>query len=115
MVEPFTIAANVTGQVNRPRKQDVALIYGAGDGTDDHCAGAEGFIGRKRSPVVDRIEERLLDGEQSGADWTLNNGQHSLAKISLQQKALKPTLIVDAACHRYRKRRFYLHRLRRIV
>lgn len=36
--------------------------------------------------------------KQSGADWTLNNGQHSLAEF-LQQKALKPTLIVDAACH----------------
>ena len=29
MVEPFTIAANVTGQAN-PGEQDVALIYGAG-------------------------------------------------------------------------------------
>ncbi|MCR4460501.1 zinc-binding dehydrogenase [Salmonella enterica subsp. enterica serovar Dublin] len=48
--------------------------------------------------VVDRIEERLAMAKQSGADWTLNNGQHSLAEF-LQQKALKPTLIVDAACH----------------
>ena len=29
MVEPFTIAANVTGQA-KPTEQDVALIYGAG-------------------------------------------------------------------------------------
>ncbi|EFT6000659.1 alcohol dehydrogenase catalytic domain-containing protein [Salmonella enterica] len=36
--------------------------------------------------------------EYAVADWTLNNGQHSLAEF-LQQKALKPTLIVDAACH----------------
>ncbi len=48
--------------------------------------------------VVDRIEERLAMAKQSGADWSLNNGQHSLAEF-LQQKALKPTLIVDAACH----------------
>lgn len=29
MVEPFTIAANVTGQIN-PTENDIALIYGAG-------------------------------------------------------------------------------------
>ena len=29
MVEPFTIAANVTGQV-KPTAQDIALVFGAG-------------------------------------------------------------------------------------
>ncbi|MBE8178618.1 alcohol dehydrogenase catalytic domain-containing protein, partial [Leptospira borgpetersenii serovar Ballum] len=29
MIEPFTIAANVTGQVS-PGAQDIALVYGAG-------------------------------------------------------------------------------------
>lgn len=97
MVEPFTIAANVTGQVN-PTEQDVALIYGAGPMGLTTVQALKGVYQVKTVIVVDRIEERLAMAKQSGADWTLNNGQHSLAEF-LQQKALKPTLIVDAACH----------------
>lgn len=97
MVEPFTIAANVTGQVN-PTEQDVALIYGAGPMGLTTVQALKGVYQVKTVIVVDRIVERLAMAKQSGADWTLNNGQHSLAEF-LQQKALKPTLIVDAACH----------------
>ncbi|ASO59707.1 Zn-dependent oxidoreductase [Salmonella enterica] len=97
MVEPFTIAANVTGQVN-PTEQDVALIYGAGPMGLTTVQALKGVYQVNTVIVVDRIEERLAMAKQSGADWTLNNGQHSLAEF-LQEKALKPTLIVDAACH----------------
>lgn len=48
MVEPFTIAANVTGQVN-PTEQDVALIYGAGPMGLTTVQALKGFIRLKRS------------------------------------------------------------------
>lgn len=76
----------------------MALIYGAGPMGLTTVQALKGVYQVKTVIVVDRIEERLAMAKQSGADWTLNNGQHSLAEF-LQQKALKPTLIVDAACH----------------
>ncbi len=33
--------------------------------------------------------------KRNGADWTINNGQTSLAEC-LQDKGIKPTLIIDA-------------------
>lgn len=97
MVEPFTIAANVTGQVN-PTEKDVALIYGAGPMGLTTVQALKGVYGVKQVIVVDRIEERLTMAQNSGADWVINNAEHSLAEI-LEEKGIKPTLIVDAACH----------------
>lgn len=57
MVEPFTIAANVTGQVN-PTEQDVALIYGAGPMGLTTVQALKGVYQVKTVIVVDRIEER---------------------------------------------------------
>ena len=48
--------------------------------------------------VVDRIDERLAMAQRSGADWVLNNGNLDLHK-ALEEKGIKPTLIIDAACH----------------
>ena len=73
MVEPFTIAANVTGQAN-PTEQDVALIYGAGPMGLVTVQALKGVYKVKQVIVVDRIDERLAMAQRSGADWVLNNG-----------------------------------------
>ena len=97
MVEPFTIAANVTGHVN-PTEQDVALVYGAGPMGLVTVQALKGVYKVKQVIVVDRIEERLAMAQRSGADWVINNGNQSLQAV-LDEKGIKPTLIVDAACH----------------
>lgn len=97
MIEPFTIAANVTGQVN-PTEQDVALVYGAGPMGLVTVQALKGVYKVKQVIVVDRIQERLMMAERSGADWTINNSDLSLPDV-LAEKGIKPTLIVDAACH----------------
>ena len=97
MVEPFTIAANVTGQAN-PTEQDVALIYGAGPMGLVTVQALKGVYKVKQVIVVDRIDERLEMAQRSGADWVLNNGEQSL-QAALDAKGIKPTLIIDAACH----------------
>lgn len=97
MVEPFTIAANVTGQVN-PEKEDIALIYGAGPMGLTTLQALKNVYQVKKTIVVDRIEERLAMARKNGADWTINNSELDLSTL-LNEKNIKPTLIVDAACH----------------
>ncbi|WP_312466661.1 Zn-dependent oxidoreductase [Pseudescherichia sp.] len=97
MVEPFTIAAQVTGHVS-PTEQDVALVYGAGPMGLVTVQALKGVYNVKQVIVTDRIEERLAMAEKSGADWTINNGTTSLQE-ALAEKGVKPTLIIDAACH----------------
>ena len=97
MVEPFTIAANVTGQA-KPTEQDVALIYGAGPMGLVTVQALKGVYKVKQVIVVDRIDERLGMAQRSGADWVFNNSEHSL-QAALEEKGIKPTLIIDAACH----------------
>lgn len=97
MVEPFTIAANVTGQA-KPTPQDVALVYGAGPMGLVTVQALKGVYNVRQVIVVDRIAERLAMAEQSGADWTINNAERSLP-AELEAKGIKPTLIIDAACH----------------
>ncbi|MVT05091.1 Zn-dependent oxidoreductase [Enterobacter sp. 10-1] len=94
MVEPFTIAANVTGQVT-PTGQDVALVYGAGPMGLTTIQVLKQVYKVGQVIVVDRIEERLQMAKRNGADRAINNGEASLAEV-LQ---VKPTLIIDAACH----------------
>lgn len=97
MVEPFTIAANVTGQAS-PTEQDVALIYGAGPMGLVTVQALKGVYKVKQVIVVDRIDERLAMAQRSGADWVFNNGEQSL-QVALDEKGIRPTLIIDAACH----------------
>lgn len=97
MVEPFTIAANVTGHVS-PTEQDIALIYGAGPMGLVTVQALKGVYKVKQVIVVDRIEERLAMAERSGADWVINNSDQSPQAL-LEEKGIKPTLIIDAACH----------------
>ncbi|HAT1622623.1 TPA: Zn-dependent oxidoreductase [Raoultella planticola] len=97
MVEPFTIAANATGQLN-PREDDIALIYGAGPMGLTTVQALKGVYKVHQVIVADRIHERLEMAKHSGADIVLNNSDRSLKEI-LTEKGIKPTLIVDAACH----------------
>ena len=97
MVEPFTIAANVTGQA-KPTEQDIALVYGAGPMGLVTVQALKGVYNVRQVIVVDRIDERLAMAQRSGADWVLNNGNLDLHK-ALEEKGIKPTLIIDAACH----------------
>lgn len=97
MVEPFTISANVTAQV-KPTEQDVALIYGAGPMGLTSVQVLKGVFNVKEVIVVDRISERLDMALRSGADRVINNALLSL-KDELEALNIKPTLIIDAACH----------------
>ncbi|MBN3229275.1 Zn-dependent oxidoreductase [Pectobacterium brasiliense] len=97
MVEPFTISANVTAQV-KPTEQDVALIYGAGPMGLTSVQVLKGVFNVKEVIVVDRISERLDMALHSGADRVINNASLSL-KDELEALNIKPTLIIDAACH----------------
>lgn len=97
MVEPFTIAANVTGQA-KPITQDVALIYGAGPMGLVTIQALKGVYKVSQVIVVDRIPERLAMAERSGADWVINSAEQPL-QGALEEKNIRPTLIVDAACH----------------
>ena len=97
MIEPFTIAANVTGQVS-PMENDIALIYGAGPMGLTTVQVLKNVYNVSQVIVVDRISERLAMAQASGADWVIDNAQQSLASV-LAEKNIKPTLIIDAACH----------------
>lgn len=97
MVEPFTIAANITAQL-QPTAQDVALVYGAGPMGLTIIQALKGVYGVKQVIVVDRIAERLQMARENGADLTLDNTDQPLAE-QLAQRQLAPTLVIDAACH----------------
>ncbi|MCG8710605.1 Zn-dependent oxidoreductase [Brenneria sp. 4F2] len=97
MVEPFTISANVTAQI-KPTEQDVALIYGAGPMGLTSVQVLKGVYQVKEVIVVDRIPERLTLAQRCGATKVINNALLSL-KDELDKLNIKPTLIIDAACH----------------
>ena len=80
MVEPFTIAANVTGQIN-PTENDIALIYGAGPMGLTTVQALKRVYKVKTVVIADRIDERLSMAKQCGADWAINNSQHSLQEF----------------------------------
>ncbi|KAB8311286.1 MULTISPECIES: Zn-dependent oxidoreductase [Rahnella] len=97
MVEPFTIAANITAFL-KPTPQDTALVYGAGPMGLTVIQVLKGVYGVKNVIVTDRIEERLHMALDSGADWTINNSERNVAEV-LSAEGVRPTIIVDAACH----------------
>ena len=97
MVEPFTIAANITAFL-KPQPQDTALVYGAGPMGLTVIQVLKGVYGVAKVIVADRIEERLAMAKQSGADQTINNQQQSVAD-ALSSDGIRPTLVIDAACH----------------
>lgn len=95
LVEPFTIAANITAFL-QPAASDIALIYGAGPMGLTAIQVLKGVYGVKQVIVVDRLAERLALAQQNGADRVLNNSEQPLAE---QLDGVQPTLIIDAACH----------------
>ncbi|HEY1845447.1 MAG TPA: Zn-dependent oxidoreductase [Buttiauxella sp.] len=97
MVEPFTIAANICSQMN-PGPLDTALIYGAGPMGLTSIQALRGVYGVKEIIVVDRIDERLAMAKDNGADRIINNASLDL-KTELETLGIRPTLIIDAACH----------------
>ncbi|HFF1756257.1 TPA: D-mannonate dehydratase ManD [Escherichia coli] len=97
MIEPFTIAANVTGH-GQPTENDTVLVYGAGPIGLTIVQVLKGVYNVKNVIVADRIDERLEKAKESGADWVINNSQTPLGEI-FAEKGIKPTLIIDAACH----------------
>jgi L-gulonate 5-dehydrogenase len=97
IVEPFTIAANVTGQA-KPREQDIALVYGAGPMGLTTIQVLKRVYNVHKVIVADQIPERLQMAQQNGADWTINNKEQPLAQ-ALEEQGIRPTLIIDAACH----------------
>lgn len=97
MIEPFTIAANATYRLN-PTEKDTALIYGAGPMGLTCIQVLKGVYGVKEIIVADRIPERLEMALKSGADRIIDNTHISL-KDELEKLGIKPTLIIDAACH----------------
>ncbi len=97
MVEPFTIAANITAFL-KPDTQDTALVYGAGPMGLTVIQVLKGVYGVQKVIVTDRIEERLKMAGENGADWAINN-QHTSVAEQLTAENIRPTLVIDAACH----------------
>ncbi len=97
MVEPFTIAANICCQMS-PGPLDTALIYGAGPMGLTTIQVLRGVYGVKEIVAVDRIDERLAMAKSNGADRVINNANLDL-KAELETLGIRPTLIIDAACH----------------
>ncbi|WP_044179553.1 Zn-dependent oxidoreductase [Phytobacter massiliensis] len=97
MVEPFTIAANITAQL-KPTQQDIALVYGAGPMGLTIIQALKNVFAVKQVIVADRIPERLKMAKENGADWVIDNSHQPLAEVFGKEGVL-PTLIIDAACH----------------
>lgn len=95
LVEPFTIAANITAFL-KPQAEDVALIFGAGPMGLTAIQVLKGVYHVRKVMVADRLPERLAMAKANGADVTLNNSEIPLAA---QLEGEQPTLIIDAACH----------------
>lgn len=95
LVEPFTIAANISAFL-QPVPDDVALIYGAGPMGLTAIQVLKGVYKVRTVIVADRLEERLTMARENGADQALNNSTLPLAE---QLNGVQPTLIIDAACH----------------
>lgn len=95
LVEPFTIAANITAYL-QPQPQDTALVYGAGPMGLTAIQVLKGVYGVKRVLVVDRLPERLQLAIENGADQAFNNAD---IPLTAQLEGVQPTLIIDAACH----------------
>ncbi|MDY1815449.1 Zn-dependent oxidoreductase [Klebsiella pneumoniae] len=89
MVEPFTIAANITAQL-QPTAQDIALVYGAGPMGLTIIQALKGVYGVKQVIVVDRIAERLQMARENGADLTLDNTLTSRSRNSWRSGSLPP-------------------------
>ncbi len=97
LVEPFSIAANITDHTS-VFASDVALVYGAGPIGLTVIQVLKRVYGVKELIVTDRIDQRLDAARHNGADRVINTAQTALP-AALADAGIKPTLIIDAACH----------------
>ncbi|MGY4303159.1 L-gulonate 5-dehydrogenase [Bradyrhizobium sp. USDA 4369] len=97
LVEPFSIAANITDHA-RVFAADIALVYGAGPIGLTVIQVLKHVYGVKELIVTDRIDARLDAARHNGADRVINTAQAALP-AALVDAGVKPTLIIDAACH----------------
>ncbi|WP_414148435.1 Zn-dependent oxidoreductase [Erwinia sp. BNK-24-b] len=95
LIEPFTIAANICAFL-QPQPGDIALIFGAGPMGLTAIQALKGVYNLSKVIVADRLPERLKMAQENGADVVLNNSEIPLAA---QLEGIRPTLIIDAACH----------------
>lgn len=95
LVEPFTIAANICAYL-KPQPQDIALVYGAGPMGLTAIQALKYVYNVKKVIVAERLEERLQRALKNGADEVINNSNTDTASLL---NGLKPTLIIDGACH----------------
>ncbi len=84
MIEPFTIAANVTGH-GQPTENDTVLVYGAGPIGLTIVQVLKGVYNVKNVIVADRIDERLEKAKESGLTGRLITARHRLARFSLKK------------------------------
>ncbi len=85
MIEPFTIAANVTGH-GQPTENDTVLVYGAGPIGLTIVQVLKGVYNVKNVIVADRIDERLEKSERErGQTGRLITARHRLARVSLKK------------------------------
>lgn len=97
LVEPYSIAANITAQLN-PTPHDIALVYGAGPMGLAVIQVLKAVFGVAHLVVTDRVATRLDRAIECGADRVVNNKNNNLQDY-FDEYGLAPTLIVDAACH----------------
>lgn len=84
MIEPFTIAANVTGH-GQPTENDTVLVYGAGPIGLTIVQVLKGVYNVKNVIVADRIDERLEKAKRAGQTGRLITARHRLARFSLKR------------------------------
>ncbi|WP_019938091.1 Zn-dependent oxidoreductase [Bordetella sp. FB-8] len=100
VIEPFAVAANVTGRTG-VFPSDVALIYGAGPVGLNLMQVLKRVYGI-RAFITDHFDERLALALQMGAaeDEIINTAREPLEQ-ALAKRGVQggPTLIYDAVCH----------------
>ncbi len=96
-VEPFSIAANMLSRTG-VEPFEVALVYGAGPIGMTVIQALKGVHRVEKLIVVDHIETRLNWARAAGADLAIDTSNLELPGF-LAERGLKPTLIIDAACH----------------
>jgi L-gulonate 5-dehydrogenase len=97
LVEPFSVAANITDHTG-VFATDVALVYGAGPIGLTVIQVLKHVYGVRELIVTDRIDARLEAARVNGADRVINTARTALSG-ELAQSGTRPTLIIDAACH----------------
>ncbi|HLZ05295.1 MAG TPA: Zn-dependent oxidoreductase [Bradyrhizobium sp.] len=97
LVEPFSVATNITDHTGA-YATDTALVYGAGPIGLTVIQVLKYIYGVRELIVTDRIDARLEAARANGADRAINTARIDLP-TELASLAIRPTLLIDAACH----------------